>query len=258
MGTGSFPGIPGLIPDPIGPTKEDLFGRILGDRGAPTGDGGGGEPPFPTMNELPGDKRVDEDDIRTFALYIKDQGGIPDLDDPEQARAFMTFASGVFFEEPAAGGGAAGRTQFESERLLDLANVQLAEERARSEAFAREESRQRAGSEAFNRVKSKMDLLNLTDQLADARRESAVDSLIAALPFMVNPGTEFTPGFEPFGVGQELGSLLGANVPTQQLPTAQLPLQELANPLLALQPESISEGLDPLLTAPGTPQIPGV
>ena len=97
----------------------------------------------------------------------------------------------------------------------------------------------------MSRVTTMFELLQTTDQLADARRQIAVQSLSDGTAFLVNPGPQFTPGFEPFGAAEQLGSVLGADVPNQMLPTAELPLNELANPPLAAPPSAITEALGP-------------
>lgn len=190
-----------------------------------------------------------------FQSWAAANGEVADFNDADQFSRFQAEFSG-FGPDTGGGGGAVGRTEFESERLLNEANAQLAQQRAATEAFVRENQRQQAATQAQDRVGQKLELLQMTDQLADLRREAAVNALIQAAPFMVNPGQQFTPGFEPGGVGQRLGGLLGANVPNQQLPTAQLPLNELANPQLAAPPSLIAQQLDPGLQAQGTPQIP--
>lgn len=183
-----------------------------------------------------------------FYAWAMAQGLVADPNDPELSRAYLSEILGM--DEGAAGGGAGGggRTMFPEE-------LELLRQQALTETYQRELLRQRAGTEAFNRARDKWDLLQATDQLADARRRAATEALIDALPYMVNPGQQYTPGFEPFGAGQELGNLLGANVPIQQLPTAELPLNELANPPLAAPGQDIAAGLEPFLGAPGTPQI---
>ena len=204
------------------------------------------------LNSLPtSDIKEWEADFIAWASFQPE--GVADFNDTEQAARFLAER---FAESPTGGGGAVGRTQFESERLVDVATAQLRQQQAQTEAFIRENQRQQAASQAQDRVTSMFELLQTTDQLADARREIAVQSLISALPFLVNPGEQSTPGFEPFGAAERLGSLLGADIPNQMLPTAELPLNELANPPLAAPPSAITEQLNPLLEAPGQPQIP--
>ncbi len=199
------------------------------------------------------DAAIREQILRGFNFWALSNGLPADTSDPELTAAYLR----TLTEEPATGGGGAvGRTQFESERALDVATAQLRDQQAQTEAFVRENQRQQAASQAMDRVTSMFDLLQTTDQLADARRQNAVQALIQAAPFMVDPSQQFAPGFEPGGVGEVLGGLLGANVPNQILPTAELPLQELANPQLAAPPSAITEALNPMLAAPGQPQIP--
>ncbi len=216
-----------------------------------------GQPGFQptTMDDLlalEADPVIRENLLREFNFWALTNGLPADTSSLELTTAFMQARAG---EEPA-GPGAVGRTQFESERALDVATAQLRDQQAQTEAFVRENQRQQAQSTAMERVTSMFDLLQTTDQLADARRQNAVQALISAAPFMVDPSQQFSPGFEPGGVGEILGGLLGANVPNQILPTAELPLQELANPQLAAPPSAITEALNPMLAAPGQPQIP--
>ncbi len=167
--------------------------------------------------------------LQNFFLFT---AGAGDPNSPEDSGPFLAELVRQF-NAPPEPTGPAGRTQFPSEAALDFATANLAD--------------QRAASEAFNRARDKWDLLQATDQLADARRQAATAALTELLPFMVSPGTQFTPGFEPGGVGPELGNLLGANVPPQRLPTTEVPLSGLANPPLAAPPEAISAGVESLL-----------
>lgn len=254
MGVGSFPSPVPVRGGPVPPQFEDFFsGPQL--EPIPAQQGEEGFVPVTVQDlflerQATGDTEGASAFMTGFQLWAINNGFTPDPNDAELSRFYI---QSLFEEEEPAGGG--GRTQFESERALDLATAALREEQAQTEAFQREALREQAASQAFERAKDKQDLLLATDQLADARREAATQALMDALPFLVSPDQQFTPGFEPFGVGPQLGNLLGANVPPRELPTAELPLQELANPPLAASPAGISAGLDPFLTAPGVPQI---
>lgn len=189
--------------------------------------------------------------IRQFQAWASGNFEVADFNDTDQFSRFQREVFGF-----GADGGGGGRTQFESERALDEARAQLAQEQALTEAFVRENQRQQAANAAQERVKDKLDLLQLHDQLGDSRRQAAVQALIAAAPFLTSPGQQFTPGLEPFGIAEQLGARVGFDAPNQMLPTATLPLNELANPQLAAPPSLIAEQLNPGLTAPGQPQIP--
>ena len=104
---------------------------------------------------------------------------------------------------------------------------------------------------AFNRARDRMMLMQATDQLADARRESAMNAMIAAAPFMVDPGMEFFPGGEPGGLAVQLGARLGGagSVQPQRIPTAELPLNQLVNAPVSASPTAIDEALLPLLNS---------
>ena len=265
---------PSRVPPPFDPpippgvaaldVQRAIFEQLRDDarrRGEPLTNTQAGPPARQTMNEfLRAIPEAQREGMRfQFLSFAGGEGAVADFDSADQFTRFQNsrgFGEALGGGGGGGGGGAVGRTQFESERLVDEANARLLQERALTESFVRELQRQQAGTEAQNRVQSQLELLQVTDQLADARRKAAVEALLAAAPFMVNPGPQFTPGFEPGGPGQQLGSLLGANVPNQMLPTATLPLNELANPPLAAPPSLIAEQLNPGLTAPGTPQIP--
>jgi hypothetical protein len=145
----------------------------------------------------------------------------------EDPSLISTVLAENLFPEPAPRG-AAGRTMFPEESAL---------------------LQEQAKTQAFSRARDRMLLMQATDQLLDARRESAMDAMIAAAPFMVAPGTEFTPGLEPGGAGVELGQLLGANVQPQRLPTVELPINELVNAPISAGQQQIDEALLPLLNA---------
>lgn len=249
--------------------QQAFFEMAVEEQGLRGGDGavGGGPPTRQTMNEfirsIP-EGEVTRDGVNAREAWIRQfnawAGANRIAADFDSADLFSQFQADTGGFETGGGvgggGGGVGRTQFESERALDIARSGLLEQQAQTEAFVRENQRQQAASQAMDRVKGMFDLLQTTDQLADARRQNAVQALISAAPFMVDPSQQFAPGFEPGGVGEVLGGLLGANVPPQILPTAELPLQELANPQLAAPPSAITEALNPMLTAPGQPQIP--
>ena len=93
---------------------------------------------------------------------------------------------------------------------------------------------------AFDRVQDRLRLLQATDQLLDARRENAMSALLEAAPLMVQPGTEFTPGFEPGGPAMQLSGLIGANLQPQQMPTAELPLGDFLGEPRSVTPESVN------------------
>ena len=92
---------------------------------------------------------------------------------------------------------------------------------------------------AFDRVTDKIRLLSATDDLQESRRENAMFALLQAAPLLVNPGTEFTPGFEPGGVAIQLSNLIGANLEPQRLPTAELPIADFLNAPTTVTPELI-------------------
>ncbi len=245
----------------------ELAAEEQGLRGGALGGGqqtAGGAPTRQTMNEfirsIPPEE-VTRDGINAREAWIRQFNAwaganriAPDFD---SAGLFSQFQADTGGFDTANGGG--GRVQFESERALDVATALLREEQARTEASQRAALAEQTRSEAMSRVSTMFDLLQTTDQLADARRQIAVQSLIQAAPFLAPPGAEFSPGFEPGGLGEVLGNLLGANVPNQMLPTAELPLNELANPQLAAPPSAIAESLDPFLApvanGAGTPQM---
>lgn len=221
-----------LIPQP-GPPGTGAPGQFTEffEQGVPTGQGAPEARTVMDFVELAGGQNSDAGMaiLQNFFLFT---AGAGDPNSPEDSGPFLTELVRQFNEPPEPTGGV-GRTQFPSEAALDFAQAGLAN--------------QRAASEAFNRARDKWDLLQATDQLADARRQAATDALTQLLPFMVDPSMQFAPGFEPGGVGPELGNLLGANVPPQRLPTAEVPLSELANPPLAAPPEAISAGVESLL-----------
>lgn len=92
---------------------------------------------------------------------------------------------------------------------------------------------------AFDRVTDKIRLLSATDDLQESRRENAMFALLDAAPLLVNPGTEFTPGFEPGGVAIQLSNLIGANLEPQRLPTAELPIADFLNAPTTVTPSLI-------------------
>ena len=96
---------------------------------------------------------------------------------------------------------------------------------------------------AFDRVQDRLRLLQATDQLLDARRENAMSALIQAAPLMVQPGTEFAPGFEPGGPSMQLSNLIGANLLSQQMPTAELPLGDFLDEPRSVTPETVNRDL---------------
>lgn len=222
------------IPVPGG--EQTLPPRVDGD-GVPA-----------TVQDLYLQRRTNDPDgaeqfLSGFYAWALSQGVVGDPNDPDLSRAYVNEILGT--DQPAGGG--AGRTIFPSEVEANLASAELARQRAQSEVQQRQLLEQQSATSAFSRARDKFVLMQTADQLADARREAATEALIAALPFMVNAGQQFTPGFEPGGAGPALGSLLGADVPARQLPTAELPLNELANPPLSAPPEAISAGLGSLL-----------
>ena len=99
---------------------------------------------------------------------------------------------------------------------------------------------------AFNRVYDKIRLLSATDDLQEARRENVMAAMLEAAPMMVNPGTEFTPGFEPGGPAMQLSNLIGANLQPQPMPTFELPVQEMLNAPTAVTPGLIEQQLGAL------------
>ncbi len=102
---------------------------------------------------------------------------------------------------------------------------------------------------AFNRARDRMALMQATDQLADARRESAIDAMIAAAPFMIDPGMEFFPGEEPGGLGAQLDQRLGGAGAVQpgRIPQVEVPLNQLVNAPMSAGPEQIDAALLGLL-----------
>ncbi len=99
---------------------------------------------------------------------------------------------------------------------------------------------------AFNRVYDKIRLLSATDDLQESRRENVMSAMLEAAPLMVNPGTEFTPGFEPGGPAMQLSNLIGANLQPQRMPTAELPLREFLDAPTTVTPGLIEQQLGAL------------
>lgn len=96
----------------------------------------------------------------------------------------------------------------------------------------------------FNRAADKMTIAQTTQQLADARRENAVDAMLRAAPFMTQPGTTF-PHRAEGGPGQALGQLLGVNVAPTKIPTATLPLNRMVNAPQGAPLDQIEQQLGP-------------
>ncbi len=115
--------------------------------------------------------------------------------------------------------------------------------------FAQLEEIKKQGT--FDRARDRMRLLQATDELLDARRESAIDAMIAAAPFMIDPGMEFFPGEEPGGLGAQLDQRLGGAGAVQpgRIPQVELPLNQLVNAPVSAGPEAIDQALLPLLNS---------
>ncbi len=94
---------------------------------------------------------------------------------------------------------------------------------------------------AFDRVTDKIRLLSATDDLQESRRENVMFAMLEAAPLMVNPGTEFQPGFEPGGAATRLSDLLGFDFEPQRLPTFELPLNELLDAPTTVTPDLIEQ-----------------
>ncbi len=179
-----------------------------------------------------------------FIQWGDSQGIFPDTNNDEHIRAFLVWKGGKLSESEARSNasrsGSAGRTQFASEQALDMAQVAAMQfESALGKAEFQESQRQNTIENAMNR----MQLMQTTDELADARRENAMTAMQAALPFMTSPGI--------------MANLENSNAALQQsfcepivpldLPTTTLPINEIANPNLAGGPQQIDDALLPLL-----------
>lgn len=173
-----------------------------------------------------------------------------------------TVARNLMAQGEGPGSSSGQRIQFPSEAALDQAQAAYYQAQAGGvlpvgeqirqfnieQQLAQGQFQENKRQNQFERVRDKIQLLQTTDQLRDARREAAVNALINTLPYMVAPGTQYTPGLEPFGAGSALGGLLGANVPPQRMPTAEVPLQQLANaPSSAGGAQGISGAIAPFL-----------
>ncbi len=183
--------------------------------------------------------------------------GFSDPFSEEQTRAYRALVDA----ENAADSSSSGplpRTQ--SQIDLDIANAGLAdanasllEETEKNQAGIRELNRQNAAQLAFQRAEAALDLQQEAQRLADARRQIAVDALLRAQPYIVDPNIQYNPGFEPFGPAQAAATSLGAGNVTTPATTFQLPLNDILNSP-SVTPGQISADLDPLLRAPGDPQ----
>ncbi len=188
-------------------------------------------------------------DFYTWALGAGIQNPNPaDVQQSNQFRAVLAAAQQE--QSRGRGGGAAGRVQFESERVLQQEQAEsLRQGRQLDLASFMENLKEMA----FGRVKDKMELLQDVDTIRDARRAAAMSALSDFLPFIIPEGLDFFPGTEPGGVTDRLGGLLGVNVPNLKIPRVNLPLQELVDAPLAASPAAIESALGPLT---GTVQQP--
>ena len=197
------------------------------------------------------DIRQDPDRLFNFQFFATTNGLPPDLSNPLVVQAYLQFEAQQVLadqeEDRTSRGGGSGRSLFPQEAAL-------LNERAISERFGRDLDRQtfqeNQRESAFGRAVDRMRLMQATDQLLDARRESAMDAAIAALPFMVPEGTEFFPGEEPGGLGSQLDILLGGQPRPREMPTMELPLQEMVGAPMQAGPEEIDEALLGLMNAP--------
>jgi hypothetical protein len=141
----------------------------------------------------------------------------------------------------APGGGGAGRTQFASERALDMAQVESLRRTA--------DENERQGR--FGRAADKLQLLQASERETALRRESAMSAFEAALPYAVTPGTTHLPGMEPGGPASVWGAMLGAPIPPDagRMPTFDIgtPLNAMAAPPVQGGPQQIESVLAGLL-----------
>lgn len=193
-------------------TGSDIIERLRGG-------GGSGDNPFANLDE-------DQIELLRQINLIAEQFGLS----AEAAAALLTASAGGILSETQAGklllGESAAGTAGGASDALGYA--QLAETQRQN---------------AYERVSDRLRLLMATDQLQDARRENAMSALLQAAPLLVNPGTEFAPGFEPGGPAMQLSNLIGANVTPTRLPTANLPIGDFANAPPAVTPETINRDL---------------
>lgn len=145
------------------------------------------------------------------------------------------------------GDGGTGRTMFPEE-------LALLREQAETERFMRDFRNRQLQEEqkqsAFERASNRIQLLQTTEQLTQERRENATAALLNALPYAVQPGTQYAPGFEPAGAAAQLSALVGAPYTAPRLPTANVNFGALAaGPEGAQTPQSIEASLAPLLNA---------
>ncbi len=185
---------------------------------------------------------IESDETRQdrFLQWAGSVGEFPNLADDEQLRAFLLWEGQQLNapEEPRAGpaGRAPSLQALDAEQILSL---QFGREM--DQAMFQENQRQNAIDSAV----AKMQLAQTTDELGDARRENAMSAMQAALPFMTSPG--IMANLE--GTNSALQQSFGEPQVPLDLPTTTLPLNEMANPVLAGGPGQIDDALLPLLNS---------
>lgn len=213
------------------------------------------------MDEISLDDSLRQDVIQ----WAIENGVTPDPTNPMVVRGYQQARQTEAAEDRAdraTSGGGSGRTQFASEAAVDWAQAGLLGQQSISEryqrAFDQATLKQQQRQSVFDRARDKIQLLQATDSLLDARRRDAVSFMIESAPLMVGPGDQFFPGMQPGGPAQTLGSRLGTNVPARRIPTQTLPLQQMVNAPVAGNKNIINRMLNPIINAPpgGMPRAP--
>ncbi len=184
---------------------------------------------------------IESDETRQdrFLQWAGSVGEFPNLADDEQLRAFLLW-EGQQLNQQDAPSGPAGRAP--SLQALDAEQIlSLQFGREMDQAMFQENQRQ----SAIQNAQARMELMTTTDQLADARRENAMTAMMDALPFMTSPGIMANLENSNSALQQSFGE---PQVPLD-LPTTTLPLNEMANPVLAGGPGQIDDALLPLLNS---------